>query len=46
MAGIWAREGDEVTIEPLRAASATEVRAAAEAEAARLPGAPRVIWRS
>jgi hypothetical protein len=45
MAGVWAREGDEVTIEPFGALSGA-VRAAAEAEAARLPGAPRVGWRS
>jgi hypothetical protein len=44
MAGIWAREGDEVTIEPFADAGA-EVRAAAEAEAARLPGTPTVIWQ-
>ena len=45
MAGIWEREGDAVTIEPLEPIG-DDVRAAAEAEAARLPGAPRVSWRS
>jgi hypothetical protein len=45
MAGIWSRDGDEVTIEPF-ADPGGEVRAAAEDEAARLPGAPRVSWRS
>ena len=43
MAGIWNREGDEVTIEPF-AKIAEPVREAAEAEAARLPGAPVVKW--
>jgi hypothetical protein len=45
MAGVWAREGDEVTIEPFGRIG-KEVRAAAEAEAARLRGAPTVIWQS
>ena len=39
MAGIWRLEGDELTIEPFATLGA-EVRAAAEAEAARLPGTP------
>jgi winged helix DNA-binding protein len=42
MAGIWARDGDTVTIEPFTPVD----RAAAEAEAARLPGTPTVIWHS
>ncbi len=41
MAGVWERDGDAVTIEPLQPVGA-EVREAAEAEAARLPGAPGV----
>ncbi len=45
MAGVWRREGDAVTIEPFAPVGAA-VRAAAEAEAARLPGAPAVIWRA
>ena len=45
MAGVWEREGDEVTIEPF-ADVGRAVRAAAEDEAARLPGAPHVSWRS
>jgi hypothetical protein len=45
MAGVWSRDGDDVTIEPF-ADPGSETRAAAEAEAARLPGTPRVIWRS
>jgi hypothetical protein len=45
MAGIWARDGDELTIEPFGKLG-KDVRAAAEAEAARLPGAPRVTWQS
>jgi hypothetical protein len=40
MAGVWSRDGD-VTIEPFAPVGA-EVRAAAGAEAARLPGAPSV----
>jgi hypothetical protein len=43
MAGVWGREGDQVTIEPFQALSA-DARGAAEAEAARLPGAPVVRW--
>ena len=43
MAGVWSRDGD-VTIEPFAPVGA-EVRAAAEAEAARLPGTPAVIWQ-
>ena len=43
MAGVWNREGDEVTIEPF-AKVGKAVREAAEAEAARLPGAPVVKW--
>jgi hypothetical protein len=39
MAGVWRRDGDAVTLEP-SAPLAAEVCAAAEAEAARLPGAP------
>ncbi|MDA0161900.1 winged helix DNA-binding domain-containing protein [Solirubrobacter ginsenosidimutans] len=42
MAGVWARDGDTVTIEPFAAVD----RDAAEAEAARLPGTPTVIWHS
>jgi hypothetical protein len=45
MAGVWSRDGDELTIEPFEDVG-REVRAAAEDEAARLPGAPRVTWRS
>jgi hypothetical protein len=45
MAGVWSREGDEVTIEPFAKVGA-EIRAAAEAEAARLPGAPTLTWQS
>jgi len=45
MAGVWGREGDAVTIEPLQPLG-RDVRVAAEAEAARLPGVPRVSWRS
>jgi hypothetical protein len=45
MAGVWAREGDGLTIEPF-ADVGQAVRSAAEDEAARLPGAPPVIWRS
>jgi hypothetical protein len=45
MAGVWARDGDTVTIEPFEDVGAA-ARAAAEDEAARLPGAPRVIWGS
>jgi hypothetical protein len=45
MAGVWAREADAVTIEPF-AATGRDVRAAAEAEAARLRGAPTVIWQA
>jgi hypothetical protein len=45
MAGDWSRDGGTVTIEPFGPPPA-EVRAAAEAEAARLPGAPTVGWRS
>jgi hypothetical protein len=43
MAGIWAREGDEITIEPF-ANVGKQIREAAEAEAARLPGAPVSKW--
>ena len=43
MAGVWERDGGTVTIEPFAPVGA-EVRAAAEAEAARLPGAPGVTW--
>jgi hypothetical protein len=42
MVGVWSRDGD-VTIEPF-APVGEDVRAAAEAEAARLPGAPSVTW--
>jgi hypothetical protein len=45
MTGVWERDGDAVTIAPF-ADPGAEVRAAAAAEAARLPGAPAVIWRS
>jgi hypothetical protein len=45
MAGVWSRQGDEVTIEPFAKVGA-EIRAAAEAEAARLPGAPTLTWQS
>jgi hypothetical protein len=45
MAGVWAREGDELTIEPIGKVG-KDVREAAEAEAARLPGAPHVSWQS
>jgi hypothetical protein len=45
MAGVWARDGETVTIEPF-AATGAAVRAAAEAEAARLRGAPTVIWQA
>jgi winged helix DNA-binding protein len=44
MAGVWSAGGDAVTIEPFASLS-EELRARAEAEAARLPGAPAVIWR-
>jgi len=44
MAGVWRHEDGEVTIEPF-AKVGVEVRAEAEAEASRLPGAPRVIWQ-
>jgi hypothetical protein len=43
MAGIWRLQGGEVTIEPFAPVGAA-VREAAEAEAARLPGAPTVAW--
>jgi hypothetical protein len=43
MAGIWNRDGDIVTIEPF-ASVASEVRVAADSEAARLPGTPVVRW--
>jgi hypothetical protein len=43
MAGVWNRDGDGVTIEPFEPVG-SDVRAAAEAEAARLPGAPVVRW--
>jgi hypothetical protein len=43
MAGVWAREDDIVRIEPFASVS-KEVRAAAETEAARLPGAPSAEW--
>jgi Winged helix DNA-binding domain len=45
MAGIWRQEGGEVTIEPFGPVG-TEVRALAEAAAARLPGAPALTWQS
>jgi winged helix DNA-binding protein len=45
MAGVWTRDGDTVTIEPF-ADVGQATREAAEAEAAGLPGAPRVVWRS
>lgn len=44
MAGTWERDG-AVTIEPFSPLPA-EVREAAEAQAARLVGAPGVVWRS
>jgi hypothetical protein len=44
MAGVWSRDGDTVTIEPFAPVGA-DIRAAAEAEAARLPDTPPVIWR-
>ncbi len=43
MAGVWSREGDEVTIEPF-AKVGKQVREAAESEVARLPGTPVVNW--
>jgi hypothetical protein len=43
MAGVWEQRGGEVTVEPF-AKVGKETRAAAEAEAARLPGAPTVAW--
>jgi hypothetical protein len=43
MAGVWNRDGDDVTIEPF-ASVGKQVREAAEAEAARLPGAPVARW--
>jgi hypothetical protein len=43
MAGVWSRDGDVVTVEPF-AALGSEVRTAAEVEAARLPDAPEVRW--
>src|SRR3954453_7282386 len=45
MAGVWERDGDRLTIEPF-ADVGQAVRAAAEDEAARPPGAPTVGWRS
>jgi hypothetical protein len=44
MAGVWEREGGTVTIEPFADPGAA-VRAAAEGEAARRPGAPAGSWR-
>jgi hypothetical protein len=43
MAGVWALEGGVVRIEPFEDVGA-EVRAAAEAEAERIPGASGVAW--
>jgi hypothetical protein len=43
MAGTWRQDRGEVTIEPFAPVGA-EVRQAAETEAARLPGAPTVVW--
>jgi Winged helix DNA-binding domain len=43
MAGVWRQEAGAVTIEPFAPVGA-EIRAAAEAEAARLPGHRDVIW--
>ena len=45
MAGVWRLEDGEVTVEPFAKLDG-DVRAAAEAEAARLPGAPPVSWQS
>jgi len=43
MAVVWKRDGDAVMIEPFGKIG-KPVRDAAEAEAARLPGAPVVKW--
>jgi hypothetical protein len=43
IAGVWRQDGGTLTIEPFAPAGA-ELRAAAEAEAARLPGATAVVW--
>jgi hypothetical protein len=43
MAGVWSLDGDAITIEPFAPLS-QDTRDAAEAEAARLPNTPAVIW--